>query len=195
MFDGNFLQIQNEFTDKSPNFILSSNPFLKTEFLNKLIEYVNIPVIFLDFDLLYSGYMNSGIIRKNKKLNIYVSSKISLNDDIKDIVKKIETKQSLVILDSLNGLYNMFNELENVRFINAAIMLLSSVAEYSKSQIVVTAMTRKNENDEYILSPTGRHLVQLKNVGFFELGLTEISLVLNLIDKNHKIQKSYEIKR
>jgi hypothetical protein len=194
-FNQNISQIQSDFLERNPNFVLSSNPFVKTEFLHKLIESMGLPVFFLDCDLLYSGYVASGIIKKHDKLEFFVTTKPSLNNDIKQIIKKIENKKSLIILDSLNGLYNMFDELEYVRFINAAIMLLSSVAKYSKSIIIITGLTRKNESKEYVLSPTGRHIIRIKKAGFYELGLSETSLILNLMGNNHENQRSYEISK
>ncbi|MGD8707605.1 MAG: hypothetical protein PVI88_02855 [Nitrosopumilaceae archaeon] len=195
VFNQNISQVQNEFSDSNPNFVLSSNPFVKTEFLHKLVESMGLPVFFLDCDLLYSGYVASGIIKKNDKLEFFVATKSSLNNDIKQIIKKIENEKSLVILDSLNGFYNMFDELEYVRFINATIMLLSSVAKYSKSIIIITGITRKNEGKGYILSPTGRHIVRIKKAGFYELGLSETSLILNLMDSNQENKRSYEISK
>ena len=117
VFDKDLLEIKNKFSEKNLNFILSSNPFFKTEFLNKLVESADVPVVFLDFDLLYSGYVNSGIIKKNEKLEILVSNGETFIDDIKEIIRKIESKKSLIILDTLNGLYNMFDELEYVLFL------------------------------------------------------------------------------
>lgn len=186
ILDKDIFKIKNEFSEKNPNFILSSSPFLKTEFLNKLIKSTNSQIIFLDFDLLYSGYVNSGIIKKNENLEICVSTVNSFNEDIKHIITKIENKKSLVILDTLNGLYNMFDELEYVRFINAVIMLLSSVAKFSNSLIVVTVMTRKNENNEYILSPTGRHLTRWKKAGYYDLIISDTGLILNIIENSRK---------
>lgn len=193
VFDKDLLEIKNKFSEKNLNFILSSNPFFKTEFLNKLVESADVPVVFLDFDLLYSGYVNSGIIKKNEKLEILVSNGETFIDDIKEIIRKIESKKSLIILDTLNGLYNVFDELEYVRFINSAIMLLSSVAKYSNSLIVITAMTRKNESNEYILSPTGRHLIRSKNAGFYNLITSELGLVLNVLDKTEENVRSFNI--
>lgn len=191
----NISQIQSEFYGRNPNFVLSSNPFVKTEFLHKLVESMNLPVFFLDCDLLYSGYVASGIIKKNDKLKFFVTTKSSLNNDIKQIIKKIENEKSLIILDSLNGLYNMFDELEYVRFINSTIMLLSSVAKYSKSIIIITGMARKNENKEFVLSPTGRQIVRIKKAGFYELGISETSLILNLMENTQENKRSYEISK
>lgn len=193
VFNQNISQIQSDFFERNPNFVLSSNPFVKTEFLHKLVESMGLPVYFLDCDLLYSGYVASGIIRKNDKLKFFVTTKLSLNNDVKQIIKKIDNEKSLIILDSLNGLYNMFEELEYVRFINSIIMLLARVAKYSKSIIIITGMARKNESKEYVLSPTGRHIVRIKEAGFYELGLSETSLILDLIKNNQENKISYEI--
>ena len=44
------------------NSIMFSDPFLKIIFLNKLMLKTNTPIFYLDFDLLYSGYVTSNII-------------------------------------------------------------------------------------------------------------------------------------
>ena len=194
ILDNDFTQINNEFLETSPSIILCSKPFLKSEFLKRLIDSQGIPIIFLDFDLLYSGYFISGMIKKNKDVKIFHPSRITWEKDLKEIIEKISKEKVLVVLDSLNGIYNMFDELESARFINAAIMLLSSVARTTKSLIVVTAMVIKNENEEWILSPGGRHLMDSKKSGMYYLGMSETSLILNSVDKKLQNGKSFEIK-
>jgi hypothetical protein len=195
ILDNDFVQMKSEFSEKNPSFILCSKPFLKTEFLNRLIDSCAIPVIFLDFDLLYSGYVCSEMIKKNENVRIIRSDRINWEKNLKEIIEKISREKSLVILDSLNGIYNMFDELESSRFINAAIMLLSSVARYTKSQIMVTAMTIKNNNQEWTLSPGGRHLMDSKQSGMYYLEMSETSLILNIIDKNQPDSKSFKIRK
>ncbi len=183
ILDDNLAQIKNEFSDTGPNIILSSKPFLKSEFLIRLINSNNFPVVFLDFDLLYSGFVISGMIKKNDNVRIFQTSKINWEKDLKEIIKKISSEKVLVILDSLNGVYNMFDELESARFINAAIMLLSNVARHTKSMIVVTAISIKNDKGEWILSPGGRHLINSKKSGTYYLSMSETGLILTSIDK------------
>jgi hypothetical protein len=195
ILDNDLTQMKNEFSEKSPSIILCSKPFLKSEFLNRLIESHTIPIIFLDFDLLYSGYVISGMIKKNERVKIFRSSRISWEKDLNEIIEKISREKVLVILDSLNGIYNMFDELESARFINAAIMLLSAVARSTKSLIVVTAMAIKNDNAEWILSPSGRHLMDSKKSGMYYLGMNETNLILNSMDKKQQYYKSFEIKK
>lgn len=186
ILDIDLVQLKNEFSDKNPNIILYSKPFVKSEFLNRLIDSTTFPVIFLDFDLLYSGYVISGMIKKNENVKIIRSSRINLEKDLKEIIERISKEKVLVILDSFNGVYNMFDELESARFINATIMLLSSVARHTKSLIVATAMVIKNDSGEWILSPSGRHLIDSKKSGMYGLEISQTSLVLNSIDKRQE---------
>lgn len=195
VLDNDLIHMKGEISEKNPNLVLCSKPFLKAEFLNRLINSVAIPVIFLDFDLLYSGYVGSEIIKKNENVKIVRSNRNNWEKNLKEIIEKISREKTLVILDSLNGIYNMFDELESSRFINAAIMLLSSVARYSKSQIIVTAMTIKNDKREWILSPGGRHLMDSKKSGMYYLGMSETNLILDIIDKNNPYSKSFVIKK
>ena len=195
ILDNDLVQLKNEFSDKNPNIILCSEPFVKSEFLNRLIDSTTFPVIFLDFDLLYSGYVISGMIKKNENVKIIRSSRINLEKDLKEIIERISKEKVLVVLDSFNGIYNMFDELESTRFINATIMLLSSVARHTKSLIVATAMVIKNDSGEWILSPSGRHLIDSKKSGIYDLGISETSLVLNSIDKRLEYEKSFVMKK
>ena len=186
ILDNDLVQLKNEFSDKNPNIILYSKPFVKSEFLNRLIDSTTFPVIFLDFDLLYSGYVISGMIKKNENVKIIRSSRINLEKDLKEIIERISKEKVLVILDSFNGVYNMFDELESARFINATIMLLSSVARHTKSLIVATAMVIKNDSGEWILSPSGMHLIDSKKSGMYVLEISQTSLILNSIDKRQE---------
>jgi len=195
ILDNDLVQLKNEFSDKNPNIILCSQPFLKSEFLNRLIESTTFPVIFLDFDLLYSGYVISGIIKKKENVKILRSSRVNLEKDLKEIIERISKEKVLVILDSFNGVYNMFDELESARSINATIMLLSSIARHTKSLIVVTAMALKNDNGEWILSPGGRHIIDSKNSGMYNLGISETSLVLNSMNNRLDYENYFEIKK
>ena len=195
ILDDDFTQIKNEFSEKNPNIILCSKPFLKSEFLNRLVNSNNFPVIFLDFDLMYSGFFVSGMIKKNDNLKIFQISRNHWEKDLKEIVKQISREKVLVILDSLNGVYNMFDELESARIINATIMLLSSVAKYTNSLIVVMGIGTKNDNGEWILSPGGRHLMDSKKSGIYYLSLTETGIILKSIKNSKEDQRSFEIKR
>ena len=186
-----FVKIKSEFTNKNPNFVLSSKPFLKLEFLNNLITSYEIPIIYWDFDLLYTGYVRSGMLTKNNRIRILCSDNTTFEKHIKEIIEIISKEQSLVILDSINMLYNLFKDFDSIRFINSTIMILSSVAKNSESSIIVTANTIKNEVGEWVLSPSGKHLIDSKNTGMYFLSDFDSKTVLNSINKKLEFEKSF----
>jgi hypothetical protein len=193
ILDDDLIYMKKEFLNKNLNIILCSESFLKAEFLNKLIDSINYPVIFLDFDLLYSGYVVSGMIKKNDNVEIYRPSKVDLKKIISEIAKKISNKKFLVVIDSFNGFYNIFDEKESGRFINASLMLLSSIGMESGSSVIITAMTRKNDDDEWILSPGGRHIIDSKKSGMYHLKRISNSLMLNSLNRVGIIEKIFKI--
>jgi len=193
ILDDDLIYVEKEFLNKNLNIILCSESFLKAEFLNKLIDSINYPVIFLDFDLLYSGYVVSGMIKKNDNVEIYRPSKVDLKKIISEIAKKISNKKFLVVIDSFNGFYNIFDEKESGRFINASLMLLSSIGMESSSSVIITAMTRKNDDGEWILSPGGRHIIDSKKSGMYHLKRIDNSLMLNSLNRVGIIEKIFKI--
>ena len=189
-----FVKLKMEFSDKNPIIVLSSKPYVKSEFLKRLIDSFNVPVIFFDFDLLYSGYINSGMIKKNANVKILRSDEKDFQKNLKEVIEKISKEQVLVILDSLNVLYNIFENLDSFRFINATIMLLASIAKTTKSYILVTSMVTKNEKKEWILSPGGKHLINSTKSGMYYLDISELNLILNSVNKKRENDNSFIIK-
>jgi len=179
ILDNNLTYIQNEFRQNLPSIVLCSEPFHKAEFLNRLINSVENPIIFVDMDLLYTGYVESGMIQKKNNVIIFHPDKENWKKELLEIITKVSKKKFLVIIDSFNGVYNMFNDLESARFINACIMLLSSVGKQTSSSIVIVAMARKKENNEWILSPGGKHIIKSEKTGVFFLKKIKNDLVIS----------------
>ena len=184
IFNDNFEYIQNEFKKNIPNLLLCSNSFHKIEFLNKLIISVKNPIIFVDMDLLYSGYIKSEIIQEGNNLMIFQPNKLNWKEKLSEIITKISKKEFLIIIDSFNGIYNLFDDLESTRFVNSCIMLLSSLGKQANSTILITAMARKKENNEWVLSPGGKQIMQSTKIGIFSLKKIENDLIIKLINGN-----------
>lgn len=193
ILDTELIHMRNEFSNKNPNIILCSEPFLKAEFLNELIDSIKYPIIFLDFDLLYSGYIISEMIKKNDKVEIYRPSKADWKKIISEIAKRISNEKFLVVIDSFNGFYNIFDEKESGRFINASLMLLSSIGRECGSSVIITAMVRKNDNGEWILSPGGRHIIDSKKSGIYHLKRIGNSLMLSSLSQMGTTEKIFKI--
>ena len=179
-----FNDIQKEFKKNVPNLILCSNSFHKIEFLNKIIISIDKPIIFVDMDLLYSGYIESKIIQKKNNLMVFQPNKLNWKEKLSEIITKISEKEFLIIIDSFNGIYNLFDDLESARFVNSCIMLLSSLGKQANSTILITAMARKKENNEWVLSPGGKQIMQSTKIGIFSLKKIENDLIIKLINGN-----------
>jgi len=193
ILDNDLVHIKKDFSTKNPNIILCSEPFLKAKMLINLIDSVAFPVIFLDFDLLYSGYVVSEMIKKNENVEIYRPNKTDLKKIISEIAKKISNEKFLVIIDSLNGFYNIFDEKESGRFINASLMLLSSIGREGDSLVIITAITRKNDDGEWILSPGGKHIIESKKSGMYHLKRISGSIMLGSLNRVGSTDKIFKI--
>ena len=181
--DDNLEYIQNEFKKNIPNLILCSNSFHKIEFLNKIIRPTKNPIIFVDMDLLYSGYIESKMIQEKENLMIFQPSNLNWKEKLSEIITKISKKEFLIIIDSFNGIYNLFDDLESARFVNSCIMLLSSLGKQTNSTIVITAMARKKENSEWILSPGGKHIMKSAKMEIYFLRKIQNDLTIRTIDQ------------
>ena len=183
ILDDNLENIQNKFRKNVPSLVLCSNSFHKIEFLNKLINSVENPIIFVDMDLLYSGYIESKMIQKRENLVIFQPNKLNWEKELSEIIIKGSKAEFLIIIDSFNGIYNLFDDLESARFVNSCIMLLSSLGKQSDSTIIITTMARKKDNDEWILSPGGKHILKSAKTGVYFLKKIQNDLKIRIIDK------------
>jgi len=175
------------------NSILYKEPFVKAAFLSKLIEYIDVPIFYLDFDLLYSGYVNSNMLPKKFNVSLFSPSKNDWNYILKKILMLISNKKSIIIIDSLNGLYNLFDGKNIGRFVNTCIMLLVFVAKESGSSVLVTSLARKKDGEGWVLSPTGRRIVDSKIMTNFYLKKQRSGITIDVIGNNESIINSIKL--
>jgi len=195
ILDNNLTYIQREFEQNIPSIVLCSESFHKVEFLNRLINSVKYPIIFIDLDLLYTGYVESGMIQKKNNMTIFHPNKTSWKEKLLEIIVKISKEKSLVVIDSFNGIYSMFNDLESTRFVNSCIMLLASIGKQTRCTIVVTAIARKKENNEWVLLPGGKQITKSGKTGVYFLKKIQNDLVINTIEKIELNTKIFTITR
>ena len=185
----NLEYFQNEFKKNVPSLVLCSNSFHKIEFLSKLIIFEKNPIIFVDMDLLYSGYIESKIIKQKKDLVIFRPNKLDWKEKLSEIICKISEKEFLIIIDSFNGIYNLFDNLESARFVNSCLMLLSSLGKQNDCTVVVTGMAKNKDNSEWILSPGGKHIMKLSETNLYFLKKIQNKLTIRIIDYDQKKSK------
>lgn len=193
ILDNNLVHIKNEFQSHIPSIVLCSEPFHKIEFLNRIINSVTIPIIFVDMDLLYTGYIESQMIPKKENVILFHPDKINWNEKLSEIISRVSKENFLVVIDSFNGVYNMFDGLESARFINSCIMFLSSISRQTNSSVVVTAMARKKESGEWVVSPGGKHVIKSGKTGVYFLKKSKDDLIISILDKNNLFSKSFKI--
>ena len=186
ILDNDLTHIKKEFEKNLPNILLFSEPFEKSSFLDKLITSVEDSIIFVDMDLLYTGYVESGMIRKKGNVELYQPNKENWEKDLSKIINKVSKNKFFVVIDSFNRVYNMFDELESAIFINSCIMLLSSLGRKTDSSVIITAMARKNESKEWILSPGGKQIIKSDKTGIYLLEKTKEGSIISTVGNENK---------
>lgn len=139
----NIKQVLDKFLSQKatgPDIILCSNPLLKCVFLEKLVHHTNHGVIYLDFDMLYSGYINSGMF--DLPANVLVRSP-DLSDwqaEITSIIQTTSAHEYMIIIDSLNGMMTSF---EHKRLALHSILLMSSLGVDVNTRVIIAAITNR----------------------------------------------------
>lgn len=158
------LNLQTMLEQDLINSVFYSDPFLKAGFISKLVQDTELQVLYLDLDLLYSGYLVSGTISISNNVTLFQPTSETLYKMIKEILVKASLSKTMIIVDSLNGLFNILNRKKNVgKTVMSIIMLLASIAKMTKSYLVVGSMVRYKKEEGWIMSPTGKRLVETKN--------------------------------
>ena len=133
----NFESTKNKMIPCSTNLIFYNDAFSKTKFMSKIMESFEDPIIYLDFDLLFSGYLESGHIEKPPNMEIIKPDKENLKELLPSVLTKISSRKTTLIVDSLNGLYNFIDDDNPARFVTSLIMLLTTNAKFAKSILFV----------------------------------------------------------
>jgi len=176
------------------NSIMFPNSFLKTVLLNKIIQASNYTIYYLDFDLLYSGYITSNIISKNKKVILYQPTKNDLLEIFKKILYIVSQEKSIVILDSLNGFFNLINENKDVgRMVNSYIILLSTISKMSGSFVLFASLVREKDDEGYVLSITGRQVIDSKNITKILTEKMNSNIIAKVLGEKNKPKKLLKI--
>ena len=108
---------------------------------------------------------------KRGKAFVFYPENGSLREDLKSVIEKISKARSLVIIDSLNGFFNLLEGKKDIGLlINSFLMLLVSSAKHTKSTIIVGALSKLNDKNKWTLCNTGRRVIE--NDHFTKIHLT-----------------------
>ena len=163
--------IQSTLEQNTTNMIFYDDSFAKTAFFTKEIQNWKIPIFYFDFDLQYTGFVRTRMTPPPKNLTLLCPENDSFREDLKSVIGKISKTRSLVIIDSLNGFFNLLEGKKDIgRLVNSFLMLLASSAKHTKSTVILGILSRLNDEDKCVLYNTGRRVID--NERFTKIQLT-----------------------
>ena len=103
--------IQLALEKKPINLISYYDSYAKIALINELNAESSKKIIYLDFDLLFSGYINSNIISESENLSLFQVQKQSWEYILQQTLLEISSNKSIIIIDSIN-VFIIFSESE-----------------------------------------------------------------------------------
>lgn len=177
--------IKQELERKTLSLIISNEALIKTSFFDKVLDETKILTIYIDFDFLYSGYVTAEIIKHNENIIIHKPNFDNFEDLLKNVVTQVSQKKTWVVIDSLNGIFALYDKKDSGRLVNAFLMLLSCVAKYSDSKILVGCVAKHVDDEGWILTPTGRHILDSPEMNRVYLSRKESEIQFQILDKKN----------
>ena len=178
--------IRNMLEQNTANMIFYENSFAKTAFFTKEVPNWEIPVFYFDFDLQYTGFVKSEATLQTKNLTLLSPENGSLHNDLKSVIEQISKKRSLVIIDSLNGFFNVLEGNKDVgRLVNSFLMLLVTSARHTKSTVIVGVLSKLNEENKWVLYNTGRSVLDNDHFTKIQLDRKENNILAKLLNSDN----------
>ena len=154
----NFQLIEENLIPSSSSLLLYENAFSKIKLIKEIIANQSLPILYVDFDFLFSGYIKSQLLTI-PNLTLFSTLDSKVGEIIPEILTKISIESHLIIFDSINGLYNtLSNDVDSGRFVNSILMLLARNVSFSNSILIISALAGKKENNW--LLPNGRQILE-----------------------------------
>ena len=184
-------KIENILEQNLLNIIYYENSFAKAKFLTKTIEKWDIPTFYLDFDLLYSGYVKANMVPTLENVTLLWPNSENLHENLESVIEKISMTKSVVVIDSLNGFFNILEDDDAGMLINSFIMMLASSAKNTKSIILVGSLSKLNEENEFVLHSSGRHVIDNKHMEKIQLVESNGLLKINILNFDNSTKSSF----
>ena len=154
----NFQLLEENLLPSSSSFLFYENAFSKIKLIQEIASKQSLPILYIDFDFLFSGYVKSKLVIMSN-LTLFSTLESKINEILPEILTKISIEPHLVIFDSVNGLYNtLSNDADSGRLVNTILMLLARNISFSNSILIISALAGKKENN-WIL-PNGRQILE-----------------------------------
>lgn len=138
-----------------PHIILCPNTFPKCAYLERLARDAGRATIYVDADMLYSGYIHAGMLEPPPHVLVRRPDPSGWNADLAAMIRMTSAEPHLIIVDTLNGLGGMWGGPVGIRRAVHSIMLLAALGRDAGTTVVVAAAAREGPAG-YELAPGGR---------------------------------------
>jgi len=154
----NFQLLEENLIPSSSCLLFYENAFSKIKLIHKITSTQSRPILYIDLDFLFSGYIKSELLTI-QNLTLFTTLESKVNEILPEILTKISIEPHLVIFDSINGLYNtLSNVADSGRLVNTILMLLARNVSFSNSILIISALAGKKENNWFL--PNGRQILE-----------------------------------
>ena len=90
----------------------------------------------------------------------------------------------------MNGFFNILEDDDAGMLINSFIMMLASSAKNTKSIILVGSLSKLNEENEFVLHSSGRHVIDNKHMEKIQLVESNGLLKINILNFDNSTKSS-----
>ena len=139
--------------------VMYDEPLAKAAVLGEAAGGAPGDVMYLDFDLMYSGHVASGMLARARRVEVVVPGR-RVGEAMAAAISRASLGDCLVVIDSLNGMHRACAEGETMA-VNTSLMMLASAARQSGAEVIVACMARPDEGHGWALVPMGRRVVGL----------------------------------
>jgi hypothetical protein len=170
------------------------NAITKTYFFHKAAGVADIPTVYFDFDLLYSGYLAANILPQQQNIMVHQPREDTWKKLLVEVLEQISQKRHLVIIDSLNGFFTILADQKDAgKVINNTLILLASIGQKSDSTVLVGSISKYKKDEGWVLSAIGRHIVKVDKMNHFSVRRQNSQLHLSLTDDQNFTKSSIDL--
>ena len=123
--------------------ILCTGAAAKTRFLRTAADAAAGSVLYMDTDLLYAGCAGAGLGRIRDCTALVCPDQDTWHSDLASAISASSAGRMTVIIDSLNGIYEMYGGADSAMTANTHIMALASLAGQAGSAVIVGVRVRR----------------------------------------------------
>jgi hypothetical protein len=140
-------------------------------------------VIYIDLDTTFTAYLNAGLVKTNN-IDMYLPSEGRIVPMVNDVLESMDTS-SLVIFDSVNSFYNLFEPRGKTSSLNhllsVLLMLLVRRGVDENIPVLVTSMLRYRKDGSWVESPASRRFLHQKSAAKLSVERTESSIEIAVV--------------